>query len=372
MLAARTTTLLFLALPMLARAQNPARAVQLVPSELAGVVRDTANNPLRDVEILIPALGKSARTDDAGKFALVGIMPGVNEVWFRHIGYTSVQFDWPAVEGQRTELAVALHRLPNTLDPVIVWANESRTLAFTSTITGMVIDSNGAAVPNADVRLIGADRATVSGDDGTFSFRHVPPGVLTIRARHLGYSPVTLTTELRDDDRRQVALQMRHLDHVLDTVKVTEESGYGVSDAAWRELELRNKWRSNSGGALLIGPQRLQEAGGMPLNMLMSGYGAMPQPFLARTRRNQDPDLCVLENGIVGRWIPLSIYKASEVDRIEYYPATTSPGRDREYTGTVEARLSGVGISAEHKWGCGRTPTGGHPAYYVVWLKSAR
>src|SRR5215217_7538086 len=171
------------AIPRSASAQNPTRTIEAVPAELAGVVKDTLGNPVRDGEVIIPVLKKSARTDRDGAFALLGIVPGVaHEVWFRRIGFESVRFVWTGEEGKRVEIAVTLHRLPNTLDPTVVWANETKSLTSTSMVSGIVVDSAGVPVAGADLQLIGADRATKSAEDGTFEFRHVPPGTVTLRA----------------------------------------------------------------------------------------------------------------------------------------------------------------------------------------------
>jgi hypothetical protein len=342
-------------------AQTP-RTVQLVPSELAGVVRDTTGAPLRDAEIVLPFVGKSVRTDSAGAFAVLSVAPGAHDVLFRRIGFTSVQFTWTGIEGQRTNVSITLLPLPNTLDPVRVWANESRSLGSRSTISGIVVDSAGVPVAGADVQLIGAGRSTASANDGTFEFRHVPPGTLTLRVRRLGYTPAALMVELGDDDQRAVSLRIRRLVQTLDAVTVTAESGYGASDAAWREFDLREKWRSNSGGAVSIGPKRLQEAGKMPLDFLLLSYqDAQPGRSPSRLTGLQ----CVLENGIQARYIPLGLYAANEVQRVEYYPAALKIAEDREYTGTVEARVNRYPQ-------CAKNPYGGHAAYFVVWLNNAR
>jgi hypothetical protein len=69
---------------------------------------------------------------------------------------------------------------------------------------------------------------------------------------------------------------------------------------------------------------------------------------------------CILENGIQFRYLPLELYSADELDRLEYYPPAPP---EREYTGTIEPRM---GMQ------CRRGMGGGHPAWYVVWLKGAR
>ena len=171
------------AAPATAPAQVVPRTIEAVPAELAGVVRDSLGNPVSDAEVNVPLASKSTHTDRTGAFALLGMAPNVaHEVWFRRIGFESVRFVWKGEEGKRVEIAVTLKRLPNTLNPTVVWANETKSLMSTSMVSGVVVDSAGAPVAGADVQLIGAERATRSAEDGTFEFRHVPPGTVTLRA----------------------------------------------------------------------------------------------------------------------------------------------------------------------------------------------
>jgi hypothetical protein len=368
------TCLLVSALAPAVRAQTAPPTVQLVAGELAGIVRDTAGTPLRDAEILLPVVGRSARTNADGRFVLSGIAPGANEAWIRHIGHMTVPFDWTAEEGKRVEIAVTLRPLPNTLDPVVVWASESKSLRSTSMVFGLVVDSAGLPVPNADLQLIGTGRVTVSGADGSFEFRHVPSGTMTLRARRMGYTPGVLTMEIQSDDQRAVTMRVRRIDQLLDTVRITEASGYGRTDAAWQEFGVRQRWRS--GDAKLIGPQRFAEAGGMPLDKLLGPYlvdaGSRAPREIDPNNGGREPKVvvtppipdseCILENGITPRLVPLRIYSADEIDHLEYYPAAPP---EREYTGTIAARMRIFPF-------CSSDRTGEHRAFFVLWLKSAR
>jgi hypothetical protein len=298
-----------------------------------------------------------------------------HEVWFRRIGFESVRFVWKGEEGKRVSIAVTLQRLPNTLDPTVVWANETKSLSSTSMVSGVVVDSAGAPVAGADLQLIGAERTTKSAEDGTFEFRHVPPGTVTLRARRMGYAPTTLMIELEKDDQRDIAIRIRRLVQTLATVNVTEESGYGKTDVAWREFGLRERWRSNVGLDVTLGPKRLREAGGMPLDWLIAPYEGNPAGrnrgrtslIAGNSTRMGIPAetvlpgaACILENGIQFRHWPLSLYSADELERVEYYPAAPP---EREYTHTIEPRMQ-----AE----CVRGMDGTHPAWYVLWLKGAK
>jgi carboxypeptidase family protein len=68
--------------------------------------------------------------------------------------------------------------------------------ASTGQIAGAVVDSQGAAVPNAAVKATntqtGLERTTNSGDDGLYSIVLLPPGVYKVSAEASGFSAVTM------------------------------------------------------------------------------------------------------------------------------------------------------------------------------------
>ena len=94
-----------------------------VASLVGSVVRiDSLRHlPLSDVEVTIPTLGLSARTDTAGRFALAGIAPGTHRVIARRIGSGSVTEDVEFGPNDEVEWHVPLLRL-TTLSEVNVVA----------------------------------------------------------------------------------------------------------------------------------------------------------------------------------------------------------------------------------------------------------
>jgi hypothetical protein len=61
------------------------------------------------------------------------------------------------------------------------------------TITGLVLDPNGAIIPGATIEAVlvktGASRATVSDDDGRYRIIQLEPGVYNLRASFAGFAP---------------------------------------------------------------------------------------------------------------------------------------------------------------------------------------
>ena len=67
-------------------------------------------------------------------------------------------------------------------------------------LRGQVLDSNDAAVPNANITLIdvnkGTTRTTTSDSDGDYLFLNVPPGLFDVKIEAAGFAQTTLRVEL--------------------------------------------------------------------------------------------------------------------------------------------------------------------------------
>ena len=61
-------------------------------------------------------------------------------------------------------------------------------------ITGRIINAaTGDFIRNAEVGLADGSRSTVSGEDGSYGLADIPPGTVTVEARHTGYRKATAT-----------------------------------------------------------------------------------------------------------------------------------------------------------------------------------
>src|SRR6266850_3680430 len=87
-----------------------------------------------------------------------------------------------------------------TLSMMLILSSfSSMALAQTSLsrISGTVMDSSGAVVPNADVVVknneTGAEYKTKSGDDGSFVVPGLPVGVYTVTATSSGFKSTAVT-----------------------------------------------------------------------------------------------------------------------------------------------------------------------------------
>jgi hypothetical protein len=340
---------------------------------LAGVVYDTAGRPAAGSEVSVPFLKRSVKTDRNGNFTLDSIAPGNYEVWIRRLGYNPAQFAWPAKANTRVEISVTMHPLPHTLDPVEVWAEEEKSMKRNSMVSGVVVDAAGNPMGDVEVSLLGTGRTTVTAADGSFAFRHVSDGNLTVRTRYIGYSPALSRIKLMEDDERKVYLRMTPLAQDLDEVNVTARSGYGPEELAWRDFDQRMRWRGQNNFAFTWSEEDLKKFESQPLDLLM--HGRTPQAFSARGKASFgngdtapktafviDGDVCILENGARPIKRPLRAYDAGQVETIEFYPATPP---ETEFTRTLEYRFANV-------QGCAKDEMGNHPAWYVLWFKGAR
>lgn len=98
--------------PTLARAQGVT---------VAGVVVDTAGQPLPAVEVILPGSAARAMTDDAGRFRLVGLPEGSLVLRARRIGYrlTNLPLETSTLPA---DVRITLRAIPIELSPVMVQA----------------------------------------------------------------------------------------------------------------------------------------------------------------------------------------------------------------------------------------------------------
>ena len=339
------------------------------PASITGIVRDSAGVPLRDVEIILRDAGRATRSDERGQFLLGDVAPGAYVVWFRRLGYRSVEFNWPARVGERTSVEVALQEITRQLDPVVVRAEEDKTAAARASILGLVIDTDGNAIPEAEVQLVGGNGSGTTRANGGFLFRPLATGTYVIRVRKLGYEPGTVTLQLVQGDDREVVIRMHPLATGLDPTVVTERSGYGRDQVAWDELEHRKRWVSFK--SRLLGPEDLRAFYGTSLDYALVRVGLnSPGPSArdvrpkhikeegtrpANTNTVVPGDACILINGKDPVRLPLSLYSADDIELLEIYPPGT------ELTGTVSWHFHGPP--------CEATSMLIHPTYYVLWFK---
>src|SRR5215510_11680992 len=247
-----------------------AAAQETPTATLAGFVRDSAGRAVTSAEILVLETTYATRSDSVGHFVLSNIPPGAHRVWFRRLGYASSQFDWPARVGESTAVVVVLHQIPRTLDPVVVRAQEEKDMAARASLLGLIVDTDGQPIGDAEVQLVGSGRSGMTRENGGFLFRPLPIGAYIVRVRKIGFEPSMVKLSLVAGDDREIVIRMRRLAANLDPVVVTARSGYDPREQqVFDDLEKRKRWRNFK--SAILGPEDLRRFYGLTLD-----YAAKP------------------------------------------------------------------------------------------------
>ena len=336
---------------------------------MSGVVKDEYGDPLPKVDIQVQPGDYSAHADAMGKFRIEAPAGDYNVV-FRRLGYTAEDFSWRARPGEGTEVSIRLNPVPYALDTVVVRNSRNR-VAGASLISGVVVDSAMRPLKDVELRLIGTGRRAISYEGGEFFFSGLAEGSYVLRARRLGFSPVNHTVRIGKKGEHTIAMKLTALPHTLATVQVRERSGFGKTAILWEEFDRRQRWKST--GTITVGRDEFARSGKTSLDwallrtqaasLINMSHEFRPRPSASiHPSRMRGPppipgDVCVLENGVKPARLPLSFFRADEVERVE----VVGPGGD--WTGTIGSRMAIVK-------GC--APSGFmHPPYYVVWVRGA-
>jgi hypothetical protein len=88
-------------------------------------------------------------------------------------------------------------------------------------IVGIVTDTSGIPIADAQVMIPKLRRLILSGPDGSFRFDTVPPGKYDVRARKLGYAPQIEQIKTDKAGGRLDNFELVPIDHLLPTVVAT-------------------------------------------------------------------------------------------------------------------------------------------------------
>lgn len=93
-----------------------------------------------------------------------------------------------------------------------------------ATLVGLVRDSAGHAVPNAEVRLTGSDVFTHTNDSGGFRLQGLPLGTVNVTARRLGFAPASFDLRMRAGQRDSLVLTLTMLAQNLPGMVAVDEA----------------------------------------------------------------------------------------------------------------------------------------------------
>lgn len=98
-----------------------------------------------------------------------------------------------------------------------------------ASITGVVYDSTGFALPAADVRVRGTSARARTNDRGQYLLDALPTGDLVLEIRRFGFRPLDLELVLMPGEAREVNVELVLIPQVLDTVEVEALSALVVT-----------------------------------------------------------------------------------------------------------------------------------------------
>ncbi|HEY2976263.1 MAG TPA: TonB-dependent receptor [Pyrinomonadaceae bacterium] len=98
----------------------------------------------------------------------------------------------------------------------------------TATLSGTIVDQNGAVVPGADVTIIntgtGLQRQATTDDEGSFTVPLLPPSTYRVRVQRTGFSPVEIPNVILNvGDQKALKVELKAGD-VNATVQVTSDA----------------------------------------------------------------------------------------------------------------------------------------------------
>ena len=225
-------------------------------SAVSGRITDEFGDPVTDAQVqamrfqftngertIVPA-GRTARTDDLGRFRVFGLMPGeylvqatmrpdnspgVSGAAEDHFGYTETYYPGVVDVAQAQTVSLAVGEEINS----ITFQLSSVRL---STIAGTIMSSAGRPLPNAMIRLhpVGIGSAIrrnvrpAARPDGTFRLTNVPPGEYALEV-HYRPGPMRGDPQNTNAAQAEFASMRIHVGGDMDNLVVVTNPGITLS-----------------------------------------------------------------------------------------------------------------------------------------------
>ncbi|MGD8320963.1 MAG: carboxypeptidase regulatory-like domain-containing protein, partial [Gemmatimonadota bacterium] len=175
-----------------------------------------------DLLTLVPLAAAAVDVDVEGA-GLRTVRPGADGSWFVCVADGVPSVEASARLGEARSRRVALSLQAGTVVAHDLYLRVSRP----AQVQGNVRDgSTGAPLADVTVRVEGTRLATVTGVDGTFRFRGVPPGELRISVARLGYGARTAEIHVEGGSTAQIGFDVFPEAIALDSVVVRVSGGY--------------------------------------------------------------------------------------------------------------------------------------------------
>lgn len=308
---------------------------------VTGVVVDSAGRPIRGAVIRLTSGGTPAadslwemlgRTDNAGAFSLSDVTPGPIMLGVHLAGYRSLTAAASVAPAVSVALRVTLQALDSMermtpADSAILAVADAADRAASDanrrfrdlrTVRGIVFDSLGDVVANADISLLGTDLTARTDTAGGFEIPGASPGAYVVRARRLGFTPAFGKVAINDSaPSARLELWMKPMGQRLAKVTVRATRW---STAALAEFERRRRLYTG----VFIRQEELERAAGGRVSSLfygrngftVVGSGANAGSILGRKGCQSE----VILNGIMIREATVdALVSPSDVIAIEAY-----------------------------------------------------
>ena len=315
---------------------------------LRGKVTSVAGTPIEGVEVRIEGTNFVTRSNQGGSFAFLKAPKGPQLLLFRLLGYLPAKSEVRVPTADPVE--VVMLPTPRSLDTV-------RVVASLNVLAGVVVDHKDKPIAGATVEMLaGANTTATTDSSGWFTFTSVKNGSVLVRARKLGFTPVTTTIRL--EDWRGLVIHLDPLDFRLTGSRLEDASGFGNTNAfVWTETQQRISMRGTH--AIIIPREELAAFDDYPLGQAIkrTRTGSAEASDLNAAGGN----ICVLLNGknTVGS-STLENFRTNDVEFVELYPPGT------EMSGSVQRYMRSSGCRSV------RTPGAFAMGvfYAVVWLRT--
>jgi Carboxypeptidase regulatory-like domain len=291
---------------------NALSAQHKVMRTLRGEVRDTAGQPIDQVQVLALSAGRMSRTGPDGRFQLDSFPLGEERFLFRRLGFNPVE---TTVVIDQTDQAIVVRMTPlaQELEPIVVRGRRSG-------VFGTVTDPVDRPVPDVEVTVLGGSVATRTDSLGRFSLPSVPAGTFMMMVRKRGYLVVRHSVTLPVGEALDLAVLLAPVPPGLSERKVSRLAGFGgVLDWAW-DAHAARRIRCTGGNAAFVPREEIASQGRLRLDYaLPRAPSVLVRGFKPEELRNY----AVYIDGQDATGWPLSAIPAADVEAVEVYRGAT-------------------------------------------------
>ncbi len=281
--------------------------------QIKGKVVDGTGHGIEGAQVTLDPGGRRDFTDADGTFELWDAGRTKYKLAVRRIGYQPTSIDVDITSADVVAPTITMVAIPAALDSIRIRAKREG-----MRYSGIVLDQDNQPVVNADIVAMGINNKLVTDTAGGFTIPRLYTGSVAVRFRKIGYEPALISFRIVVD--RTDTVRMKRLPQMLSPKEINERSGFGLDYWAYREMDMRLRWKQS--GAGVISREELASQGTQDL------CDALPRtPSGARLGLHNDPYCKTYPRGLKWMLIDgqgcqqhlLSDFHADEVEMIESY-----------------------------------------------------